>query len=244
MGISVNLVISLCVFLFCFQQGVGLAFLVVLVVFSFRWFVGSNGWSSANLFIRAFIPSGAVGRGFTRQPGGSKKCTTWHTPLPTPAASIEPCSILNAHTTSCLLHQRGKKELARNKLPYCKKEGRCFPLDPFKEGNTTPRVAARTRGRDLQVLGRFPPPLFQYLKPTCSYTSPSHYYHALQSWTPRHGTSTFTLPCLATTPPDMASYACLMYIPCLLLLIHIRLCAVDNCVYVNNNNTTRLVSCT
>lgn len=121
MGISVNLVISLCVFLFCFQQGVGLAFLVVLVVFSFRWFVGSNGWSSANLFIRAFIPSGAVGRGFTRQPGGSKKCTTWHTPLPTPAASIEPCSILNAHTTSCLLHQRGKKELARTKLLTLKK---------------------------------------------------------------------------------------------------------------------------
>ena len=97
-----------------------------------------------------------------------------------------------------------------------KNEGRCFPVPTGSiQGrihNSARCCKARTRGRDLQALGRFPPPLFQYLKPTCSHTSPSHYYHALQSWTPRHGTSTFTSPCLATTPPDMASYACLIYI--------------------------------
>ena len=55
----------LCVFLVCFQQVVGQSgwpgiFLVpggpCCTVFSFRWFVRSNGFS-ANLFIQAFIPS-------------------------------------------------------------------------------------------------------------------------------------------------------------------------------------------
>ena len=128
-----------------------------------------------------------------------------------------------------------KKTKKPGTVPGTRKQRTLLPTS-IQERHPRLIVVARTREREAATCKRlkgFPP------------FRPSRYHASiLQSWTPRHGTSTFTLPCLATTPPDMASYACLIYLPCLLLLIHICLCAVDNCVYVNNSNTTRLVSCT
>ena len=186
-------------------------------VFSFRWFVPMVGFRPTFLFGHSFLrgQSGGISPGSQE---AQKKCTTWQLAHTTSHSrginrTLQYLS-LNTHTTTSCLHQRGKKVRKERACP--KNEGRCFPVPTGSiQGrihNSARCCKARTRGRDLQALGRFPPPLFQYLKPTCSHTSPSHYYHALQSWTPRHGTSTFTSPCLATTPPDMASYACLIYI--------------------------------
>lgn len=248
-------VFLVCVFLVCFSvfikwlaRVVGLAFSrgPCCTVFSFRWFKFFQ-WLVFGQPFYSGIPSFSPRQPgicfqlatFSPSPAQRKKEMHRTTPhWPTPAHGwLQGCMRLRQAEIRGInrtLQYLSLKELARKKrtlLPTGSIQGR--------KHNSARCCKARTRGRDLQALGRFPPPLFQYLKPTCSYTSPSHYYHALQSWTPRHGTSTFTSPCLATTPPDMASYACLIYIPCLLLLIHICLCAVDNCVYVNKNNTTR-----
>ena len=115
-------VCSLCVFLVCFHSLCKwLAWHFsggpCCTVFSFRWFVRSNGLFSANLFIRAFIPSvpGICFQLATFTSSKKERNAPHHSPQPA-HGWLQGCA-------------SAKRKSAASIEPYLSlKEGRCFPL--------------------------------------------------------------------------------------------------------------------